>query len=70
MASRRISFECVYEQGRNEYRFLLRAGSAHEAQERLRAVLRDDGVREPGVLVVRSRKGRPLTRSSYEVAAR
>lgn len=58
-------FECVFAPDRNEYRFHVRAWSAEQAEEHFRASLRDNGVREPGTLLIRNRKGVEVLRSGY-----
>ena len=60
-------FECVFAPDRNEYRFHVRALSAGQAEEQFRASLRDNGVREPGTLLIRDRKGVEVLRSGYVV---
>lgn len=64
---RERSFECVFAQDRNEYRFHMRAWNAKEAEEYLRASLRDNGVMEAGTLSIRDRKGAEVLRSEYAV---
>jgi len=63
--SREKFFECVFAPDRNEYRFHVRAWSAEQAEEHFRASLRDNGVREPGTLLIRNRKGVEVLRSGY-----
>ena len=52
---------------RNEYRFHVRAWSAEQAEAHFRASLRENGVREPGTLLIRNRKGVEVLRSGYVV---
>jgi hypothetical protein len=63
--SRERFFECVFAPDRNEYRFHVRAWSAEQAEEHFRASLRENGVREPGTLLIRDRKGVEVLRSGY-----
>ena len=63
--SREKFFECVFAPDRNEYRFHVRAWSAEQAEEHFRASLRDNGVRDPGTLLIRNRKGVEVLRSGY-----
>ena len=65
MAARESFYECIFSPEGNEYRFHVRAWSAEEAQEHLRASLRENGVREPGAIRVRDRKGVDLLVSGY-----
>ena len=65
MAPRERFFVCVFEQDRNEYRFHVRAWTAEEAEAHLRASLREDGVRDPGSIVVRDERGAVLASSPY-----
>jgi hypothetical protein len=66
MSSRReTSFECVFAHDRNEYRFFVRAWIAKEAEENLLASLRENGVREPGVLHIRNKRGVDLLTAPY-----
>ena len=58
-------FECVFAPDRNEYRFHVRAWSAEQAEAHFRASLRENGVREPGTLLIRDRKGVEVLRSGY-----
>ena len=60
-------FECVFAPDRNEYRFHVRAWSAEQAEAHFRASLRENGVREPGTLLIRNRKGVEVLRSGYVV---
>jgi hypothetical protein len=62
---REAFFECVFAPARNEYRFQVRAWDAKEAEEHLRASLRDNGVREAGALLVRNRNGVEVLRSGF-----
>jgi hypothetical protein len=63
--TRESFFECVLAQDGNEYRFHVRAWTAEEAEQHIRASLRENGVREPGTLVVRNRRGAEVLRSGY-----
>jgi hypothetical protein len=66
MSSRReTSFECVFAHDRNEYRFYVRAWTAKEAEENLVASLRENGVRESGVLHIRNKRGVDLLTAPY-----
>jgi hypothetical protein len=65
MASRESFFECIFNPDRNEYRFHVRAWNAKEAEEHIRASLRDNGVRDSGTLLIRDRKGAELVRTGY-----
>jgi len=65
--SREKFFECVFAPDRNEYRFHVRAWSAEQAEAHFRASLRENGVREPGTLLIRNRKGVEVLRSGYVV---
>ena len=65
MATRESFFECIFNPDGNEYRFHVRAWNAHEAEESIKASLRDNGVRENGALLIRDRKGAELLRSTY-----
>jgi hypothetical protein len=67
ISHREKSFECVFARDRNEYRFHVRAWNAQEAEERLRASLRDNGVLEAGTLSILDRKGAEVLRSEYAV---
>jgi hypothetical protein len=69
VASRESFFECIFNPDGNEYRFHVRAWNAREAEEHIRASLRDNGVREPGTLLIRNRKGSELLRSGYAYEA-
>jgi hypothetical protein len=63
--SRENFYECVFAPERNEYRFLVRAWNAKEAEEHFRSSLRENGVREAGTLLIRDRKGVEVLRSGY-----
>jgi hypothetical protein len=65
MISRERFFECIFTQDKNEYRFHVRAWNAREAEEEMRASLRENGVREPGTLHVLNTKGVEEITSSY-----
>jgi hypothetical protein len=65
MASRESFFECIFNPDGNEYRFHVRAWNAKEAEEHIRASLRDNGVRDSGTLLIRDRKGAELLRTGY-----
>jgi hypothetical protein len=65
MATRESFFECIFNPDGNEYRFHVRAWNAREAEEHIKASLRDNGVRENGALLIRDRKGAELLRSRY-----
>jgi hypothetical protein len=65
MRTRERFFECIFTQDGNDYRFHVRAWSATEAEAHIRTSLHDNGVRDPGTLVVRDRKGSELLRSEY-----
>jgi len=65
MASRESFFECIFNPDGNEYRFHVRAWNAKEAEEHIRASLRDNGVRDSGPLLIRDRKGAEILRSGY-----
>ncbi len=65
MATRESFFECIFSPDGNEYRFHVRAWNAREAEEHIKASLRDNGVREAGTLLIRDRKGAELLRSGY-----
>jgi hypothetical protein len=65
MASRESVFECIFNPDGNEYRFHVRAWNAKEAEEHIRASLRDNGVRDSGTLLIRDRKGAEILRSGY-----
>jgi hypothetical protein len=66
MSSRReTSFECVFTHDRNEYRFWVRAWTAKEAEENLVASLRENGVRESGVLHIRNKRGAAVLTAQY-----
>jgi hypothetical protein len=65
MATRESFFECIFNPDGNEYRFHVRAWNAREAEETIKASLRDNGVRENGALLIRDRKGAELLRSTY-----
>ena len=66
-STREDFFECVFAPDRNEYRFHVRAWSAEQAEVHFRASLRENGVREPGTLLIRNRKGVEVLRSGYAV---
>lgn len=70
MRARERFFECIFSQDGNEYRFHVRAWSAEEAEAHIRTSLHDNGVREPGTLLVRDGKGAELLRSGYELDPR
>jgi len=65
MASRESFFECIFNPDGNEYRFHVRAWNAKEAEEHIRASLRDNGVRDSGTLLIRDRKGAEILRTGY-----
>jgi len=65
-AAREKFFECVFSQDRNEYRFHVRAWDPQEAEEQLRASLRDNGVRPPGTILIRDTDGTELLRAEYQ----
>jgi hypothetical protein len=65
MSSREKFFECIFAADGNEYRFHVRAWDAKEAEEHIRASLRENGVSEAGTLHVRDRKGVEVLRSGY-----
>jgi hypothetical protein len=65
MAKRESFFECIFSPDGNEYRFHVRAWNAREAEEHIKASLRDNGVREAGTLLILDRKGAELLRSGY-----
>jgi hypothetical protein len=65
MATRESFFECIFNPDGNEYRFHVRAWTAREAEEHIKASLRGNGVRENGSLLIRDRKGAELLRSRY-----
>lgn len=65
MRARESFWECVFNPDGNEYRFHVRAWSAEEAEEHLRASLRENGVREAGAILVRDRRGVDVRRSGY-----
>jgi hypothetical protein len=67
---REKSYECVFAQDRNEYRFHVRAWNAQEAEEHFRASLHDNGVRDGGTLSIRDRRGAEVLRSAYAVEPR
>jgi hypothetical protein len=67
---RENSFECVFAQDRNEYRFHVRAWNAQEAEAQFRASLLDNGVRDGGTLSIRDRRGAEVLRSDFVVAPR
>jgi hypothetical protein len=58
-------FECVFTHDRNEYRFHLRAWTPKEAEENFVALLREDGVRAPGVVHNRNNKGVEVLTDPY-----
>jgi len=63
--SREKFFDCVFSQDRNEYRFYVRAWDPLEAEGHLRALLRDNGVRPPGTILIRDADGTELHRAEY-----
>lgn len=65
MRTREIFYECIFNPDGNEYRFHVRAGNARDAEAHIRTSLRDNGVRQPGTLLIRDRKGAELLRSGY-----
>ncbi len=65
MATRESFFECIFNPDGNEYRFHVRAWNAHEAEETIKASLRDNGVHDSGSLLIRDRRGAELLRSTY-----
>jgi hypothetical protein len=62
------SFECLFVQDREEYRFHVRAWNAGEAEESFRTSLRQSGVWGPGRLSIQDPKGAEVLRSSRPVA--
>jgi len=69
MASRESFFECIFNPDGNEYRFHVRAWNAREAEEHIKASLRENGVRDSGTLLIRDRKGAEVLRSGYAFEA-
>jgi hypothetical protein len=61
------SFECLFVQDREEYRFHVRAWDAGEAEESFRISLRQSGVWGPGSLSIQDAKGTEVLRSSRPV---
>ena len=64
-SSRGTFYECIFSPDGNEYRFHVRATGPRDAEANIRTSLRDNGVREPGTLLIRDRKGAELIRSGY-----
>jgi hypothetical protein len=62
------SFECLFVQDREEYRFHVRAWNAGEAEESFRISLRQSGVWGPGRLSIQDPKGTEVLRSSRAIA--
>jgi hypothetical protein len=58
------SYECLFAVDRDEYRLHVRAWDVGEAEESFRISLRQNGVRGPGTLSIRDRKGVEVLRSS------
>jgi len=52
-------------QGAGVRQGIVRAWNAKEAEEHIRASLRDNGVRDSGTLLIRDRKGAEILRSGY-----
>jgi len=63
--TRESFFECAFLQDGNEYRFHVRAWDPQEAEEHLRASLRDNGVRPPGTILIRDADGTVLHSVEY-----
>lgn len=65
MRQREHFFECIFRQDRSEYRFHVRAWDAREAEEHIRNSLRENGVQEPGTLVVLDPRGVEILQAGY-----
>jgi len=66
MRNRETFYECTYTHDGSEYRFHVRAWSAAEAQDHFRAMLQEDGVREPGEVTIRAPgRATPVLRFGY-----
>jgi len=61
------SYECLFADDREEYRLHVRAWNAGEAEESFRISLRQNGVRGPGTLSIRDRKGVEVLRTSRAI---
>ncbi len=65
MGNRERFFECILRQDRSEYRFHVRAWDARQAEEHIRVSLRENGVQEPGTLVVLDPRGVEVLQGAY-----
>lgn len=65
MGRRERFFECIFRQDRSEYRFHVRAWDARQAEEHIRCSLRENGVQEPGTLIVLDPRGVELRQAAY-----
>ncbi|HTP51852.1 MAG TPA: hypothetical protein VMK42_14250 [Anaeromyxobacteraceae bacterium] len=66
MSVRERFFECIFALDRNEYRFHVRAWDPKEAEEHLRASLRENGLQRPGTIMVRDGNGTLLRSAPYD----
>jgi hypothetical protein len=66
MTSHEKFFECILVVDRNEYCFHIRAWDAAEAEHHLCASLRENGVHQPGAILIRDARGAVLRSASYD----